>query len=102
MGKRQHNARLLPCLGGSAGDLFVPALTLAIDAGGALHPIRGLFRRRILDVDATGVRTLSRETLYRSESGRVLATLVPLLEDLDLAEEAMHEVFAAVLLGERK
>ena len=27
------------------------------------------------------------ETLYRSESGRVLATLVRLLGDLDLAEE---------------
>src|ERR1700756_3626869 len=37
------------------------------------------------------------ETLYRSESGRVLATLVGLLGDLDLAEEAMHEAFAAAL-----
>ncbi len=37
------------------------------------------------------------ETLYRSESGRILATLVRLLGDLDLAEEAMHEAFAAAL-----
>src|ERR1700758_1277757 len=37
------------------------------------------------------------ETLYRSESGRVLATLVRLLGDLDLAEEAMHEAFATAL-----
>ncbi|SRR6266566_432118 len=37
------------------------------------------------------------ETLYRSESGRVLATLVRLLGDLDLAEETMHEAFAAAL-----
>ena len=37
------------------------------------------------------------EDLYRSESGRVLATLVRLLGDLDLAEEAMHEAFAAAL-----
>ena len=37
------------------------------------------------------------ETLYRSESGRVLATLVRILGDLDLAEEAMHEAFAAAL-----
>ncbi len=37
------------------------------------------------------------ETLYRSESGRVLATLVRLLGDLDLAEEVMHEAFAAAL-----
>jgi RNA polymerase sigma-70 factor, ECF subfamily len=40
---------------------------------------------------------LTIETLYRSESGRVLATLVRLLGDLDLAEEAMHEAFAAAL-----
>src|SRR6202040_1215729 len=37
------------------------------------------------------------ETLYRSESGRVLATLVRLLGNLDLAEEAMHEAFAVAL-----
>ena len=37
------------------------------------------------------------ETLYRSESGRVLATLVRLLGDLDVAEESMHEAFAAAL-----
>ena len=37
------------------------------------------------------------EALYRSESGRILATLVRLLGDLDLAEEAMHEAFAAAL-----
>jgi RNA polymerase sigma-70 factor (ECF subfamily) len=37
------------------------------------------------------------EILYRSESGPVLATLVRLLGDLDLAEEAMHEAFAAAL-----
>ena len=37
------------------------------------------------------------ETLYRSESGRILATLVRLLGDFDLAEEAMHEAFAAAL-----
>ena len=44
-------------------------------------------------------RTLSRtiETIYRSESGRILATLARLLGDLDVAEEAMHEAFAAAL-----
>ena len=48
---------------------------------------------------ARGPEQLSKtiETLYRSESGRVLATLVRLLGDLDLAEEAMHEAFAAAL-----
>ncbi len=37
------------------------------------------------------------EALYRAESGRILATLVRLLGDFDLAEEAMHEAFAAAL-----
>jgi len=45
---------------------------------------------------SAGLRTTI-ETLYRTESGRVLATLVRLLGDLDLAEEAMHEAFAAAL-----
>ena len=37
------------------------------------------------------------ERIYRTESGRILATLVRLLGDLDLAEEAMQEAFAAAL-----
>jgi RNA polymerase sigma-70 factor, ECF subfamily len=37
------------------------------------------------------------EDIYRAESGRVLATLVRLIGDMDLAEEAMHEAFAAAL-----
>jgi len=37
------------------------------------------------------------ETTYRDESRRVFATLIRLLGDFDLAEEAMHEAFAAAL-----
>ncbi|HSY69113.1 MAG TPA: RNA polymerase sigma factor [Edaphobacter sp.] len=37
------------------------------------------------------------DSLYRVESRRILATLVRLLGDFDLAEEAMHEAFAAAL-----
>jgi RNA polymerase sigma-70 factor, ECF subfamily len=37
------------------------------------------------------------DRLYRVESGRILATLIRLLGDFDLAEEAMHEAFAAAL-----
>src|SRR5437870_9327550 len=37
------------------------------------------------------------DSLYRTESGRILATLIRLLGDFDLAEEAMHEAFAAAL-----
>jgi RNA polymerase sigma-70 factor (ECF subfamily) len=37
------------------------------------------------------------DSLYREDSGRILATLIRLLGDFDLAEEAMHEAFAAAL-----
>jgi RNA polymerase sigma-70 factor (ECF subfamily) len=37
------------------------------------------------------------DSLYRVESGRILATLIRLLGDFDIAEEAMHEAFAAAL-----
>src|SRR5947207_10462966 len=37
------------------------------------------------------------DSLYRVDSGRILATLIRLLSDFDLAEEAMHEAFAAAL-----
>jgi RNA polymerase sigma-70 factor, ECF subfamily len=37
------------------------------------------------------------DSFYRLDSGRILATLIRLLGDFDLAEEAMHEAFAAAL-----
>jgi RNA polymerase sigma-70 factor (ECF subfamily) len=37
------------------------------------------------------------EDVYRSESRRVLATLIRLIGDFDLAEEALHEAFAAAV-----
>jgi RNA polymerase sigma-70 factor, ECF subfamily len=37
------------------------------------------------------------EEVYRSDSRRVLATLIRLLGDFDRAEEAMHDAFAAAL-----
>jgi RNA polymerase sigma-70 factor (ECF subfamily) len=44
--------------------------------------------------DARGIeRTV--EVVYRAESRRVLATLIRLLGDFDLAEEALHDAFAA-------
>ncbi len=39
------------------------------------------------------------DSLYRVDSGRILATLIRLLGDFDLAEEAMHEAFAAALVS---
>ena len=35
--------------------------------------------------------------IYKSESGRVLATLIRILGDIDLAEEALHEAFNIAL-----
>jgi len=37
------------------------------------------------------------DTVYRSDSRRVLATLIRLLGDFDLAEEAMQDAFIAAL-----
>jgi len=37
------------------------------------------------------------EAYYRSDSRRVLATLIRLVGDFDLAEEALHEAFAAAI-----
>lgn len=38
------------------------------------------------------------DKVYRAESRRVLATLIRLLGDFDLAEEALHDAFAAALV----
>ncbi|WOX04961.1 RNA polymerase sigma factor [Microbulbifer pacificus] len=45
----------------------------------------------------TLVSQASLNQLYQTESRRVLATLIRLLGDFDLAEEVMHEAFAAAL-----
>ncbi|MBX2990140.1 MAG: RNA polymerase sigma factor [Bacteroidetes bacterium] len=37
------------------------------------------------------------DELYRTESRRILSTLIRLLGDFDLAEEAMHDAFAAAM-----
>jgi len=39
----------------------------------------------------------SLDSIYRAESGYILATLIRLLGDFDLAEDAMHDAFAAAL-----
>jgi RNA polymerase sigma-70 factor (ECF subfamily) len=47
--------------------------------------------------DLTGRARETVEAIYRSDSRRVLATLIRLLGDFDLAEEALHDAFAAAL-----
>src|SRR5437899_9874888 len=37
------------------------------------------------------------DAVYRSDSRRVLATLIRLLGDFELAEEALHDAFAAAV-----
>jgi len=37
------------------------------------------------------------DTVYRADSRRVLATLIRLLGDFDLAEEALHDAFTAAV-----
>jgi RNA polymerase sigma-70 factor, ECF subfamily len=53
-------------------------------------------QRAISERSTEQVRELL-DSLYRVDSGRILATLIRLLGDFDLGEEAMHEAFAAAL-----
>jgi RNA polymerase sigma-70 factor, ECF subfamily len=50
----------------------------------------------VSDDTADSVRELVAE-VYRAESRRILATLIRLLGDFDLAEEALHDAFTAAL-----
>ena len=47
--------------------------------------------------DATARARETAEAVYRAESRRVFATLIRLLSDFDLAEEALHDAFRAAL-----
>ena len=47
--------------------------------------------------ETTGAVAARVDALYRSESRRVYATLVRLLGDFDIAEEALHDAFRAAL-----
>ncbi|HEX8363162.1 MAG TPA: RNA polymerase sigma factor [Longimicrobium sp.] len=47
--------------------------------------------------DAAGGVREEVEAVYRSDSRRVLATLIRLLGDFDLAEEALHDAFVAAM-----
>jgi RNA polymerase sigma-70 factor (ECF subfamily) len=47
--------------------------------------------------DAAALARAQVEAIYRSESRQVLATLIRLLKDFDLAEDALHEAFTAAM-----
>jgi RNA polymerase sigma-70 factor, ECF subfamily len=51
----------------------------------------------LMDEGVTGQVRETLEAVYRTESRRVLATLIRLLGDFDLAEEALHDAFRAAL-----
>jgi RNA polymerase sigma-70 factor (ECF subfamily) len=53
--------------------------------------------KRVISQRSTDQIRALLDSLYRVDSGRILATLIRLLGDFDLAEEAMHEAFAAAL-----
>src|SRR5207247_7909308 len=48
-------------------------------------------------IDAVARAREAVDAVYRTESRRVFATLVRLLGDFDLAEEALHDAFRAAL-----
>jgi RNA polymerase sigma-70 factor, ECF subfamily len=50
-----------------------------------------------MDKDTSKTASAWVDGLYRTESRRVFATLIRLLGDFDLAEEALHEAFAAAV-----
>jgi RNA polymerase sigma-70 factor (ECF subfamily) len=50
-----------------------------------------------MTTDAAERARATADTIYRAESRRVFATLVRLLGDFDLAEEALHDAFRAAL-----
>ena len=86
----------------AAADFRVTTLALCIDPP-VDRLIRGSWFAKVVVMSEPSpeqihdqIRELL-DSLYRVDSGRILATLIRLLGDFDLAEEAMHEAFAAAL-----
>jgi RNA polymerase sigma-70 factor, ECF subfamily len=79
-------------------DFRVTPLALGIDPPFAKLILGSCFAKVVVmsERSTEQIRELL-DSLYRVDSGRILATLIRLLGDFDLAEEAMHEAFAAAL-----
>jgi hypothetical protein len=79
-------------------DFRVTTWALCIDPPFA-KLIRGSWVAKVVVMSerSTGQIRELLDSLYRMDSGRILATLIRLLGEFDLAEEAMHEAFAAAL-----
>jgi RNA polymerase sigma-70 factor (ECF subfamily) len=61
-----------------------------------VHDVLGL-QSEIAQAIAEEIKKVFFDEIYRSESRRVLATLIRLLGDFDLAEEALQDAFAAAV-----
>src|SRR5215813_7879273 len=74
------------------------SLALCIDAPFAIL-IRSSWFAKVVVMSERSTEQLHEllDSLYRVDSRRILATLIRLLGDFDLAEEAMHEAFTAAL-----
>ena len=81
-----------------AVDFRVTTWALCIDPPFA-KLIRGSWFAKVVVMSERSTEQIREllDSLYRVDSGRILATLIRLLGDFDLAEEAMHEAFAAAL-----
>src|SRR5262249_5334637 len=80
----------------SCPDFRVTTWALCIDPPFA-KLIRGSWFAKVVVMPERSTEEIREllDSLYRVDSGRILATLIRLLGDFDLAEEAMHEAFAA-------
>src|SRR4029079_13435771 len=58
---------------------------------------RGLEEAPPMSQDAAEQLRATVDAIHRSESRPILATLIRLLGDFDLAEDALHDAFAAAL-----
>jgi RNA polymerase sigma-70 factor (ECF subfamily) len=64
------------------------------------HQVRGgrlVYTARSMTADPLGSIRTTVDAVYRTESRRVFATLIRLLGDFDVAEEALHDAFRAAL-----
>ena len=78
------------------GDLCVARPFAKLIWGSWFAKVVVMSERVMSDSSTEQIRELL-DSLYRVDSRRILATLIRLLGDFDLAEEAMHEAFAAAL-----
>src|SRR5690606_32273196 len=87
--------------GSISGRRFSRAITSASTAANKLHFAAAAYDYSLMTTDKishTTAKARARvEVVYREESRRVLATLIRLLGDFELAEEALHDAFAAAL-----